>query len=292
MDFHSLLYFKRVAELQHITRASEELHVAQPSLSRTISRLEQELGVHLFERSGKNISLNIYGKVVLKHTNRIFQELKDLERELSETVNDGSQTVSLSLYSASKLLPGLVMAFKQAHPSIRLRIIQENLHKNPSEECDLTLYSSMQPTENDHSVTLFSENILLALPDSNPLAHRSSLNLSEVAGEEFICLQHGKSLRTITDMYCKIAGFEPLVVLESDSPETVRELIRAGIGISFIPSITWQGMETDNLILVPISSPQCKRYINLSWRDQGYFSPAAELFRDFVMEYFRPYKKD
>lgn len=292
MDLHALSQFKKIAELQHITRAAEELHVAQPSLSRTIARLEQELGVPLFERSGKNIILNDYGKIVLKHTDRIFQEIKDIERELEEASDEKSQTVSLSLYSASKLLPGLVMAFKQAHPAIRLQIIQENLHKDPSEECDLTLYSSMQPNDSEYSVTLFAEDILLALPESNPLAHRSSLQLSEVAHEEFICLQRGKSLRTITDTYCRIAGFEPSVVLESDSPETVRELIRAGIGISFIPSITWQGMETENLVLIPIESPQCKRYINLSWRSRGYFSPAAGLFRVFVQEYFKPYRKE
>lgn len=292
MDLHALSQFKKIAELQHITRAAEELHVAQPSLSRTIARLEQELGVPLFERSGKNIILNDYGKIVLKHTDRIFQEIKDIERELEEASDEKSQTVSLSLYSASKLLPGLVMAFKTAHPAVRLQIIQENLHKDPSKECDLTLYSSMQPSDSEYSVTLFAEDIFLALPESNPLAHRSSLQLSEVAHEEFICLQRGKSLRTITDTYCRIAGFEPSVVLESDSPETVRELIRAGIGISFIPSITWQGMETENLVLIPIESPQCKRYINLSWRSRGYFSPAAGLFRDFVQEYFKPYKKE
>lgn len=292
MDLHALSQFKKIAELQHITRAAEELHVAQPSLSRTIARLEQELGVPLFERSGKNIILNDYGKIVLKHTDRIFQEIKDIERELEEASDEKSQTVSLSLYSASKLLPGLVMAFKKAHPAVRLQIIQENLHKDPSKECDLTLYSSMQPSDSEYSMTLFAEDIFLALPESNPLAHRSSLQLSEVAHEEFICLQRGKSLRTITDTYCRIAGFEPSVVLESDSPETVRELIRAGIGISFIPSITWQGMETENLVLIPIESPQCKRYINLSWRSRGYFSPAAGLFRDFVQEYFKPYKKE
>ncbi|MEW4412549.1 LysR family transcriptional regulator [Clostridium sp. AN503] len=292
MDLHALSQFKKIAELQHITRAAEELHVAQPSLSRTIARLEQELGVPLFERSGKNIILNDYGKIVLKHTDQIFQEIKDIERELEEASDEKSQTVSLSLYSASKLLPGLVMAFKKAHPAVRLQIIQENLHKDPSKECDLTLYSSMQPSDSEYSVTLFAEDIFLALPESNPLAHRSSLQLSEVAHEEFICLQRGKSLRTITDTYCRIAGFEPSVVLESDSPETVRELIRAGIGISFIPSITWQGMETENLVLIPIESPQCKRYINLSWRSRGYFSPAAGLFRDFVQEYFKPYKKE
>lgn len=291
MDIHSLTYFKKVAELQHITRASEELHVAQPSLSRTISRLEKELGVQLFERSGKNIILNSYGGILLKHTNRILQELKDIEQEIGDAAGERSRTVTLSLYAASKLLPELVMAFKHEYPSIRLQIIQEDLTKNQPDGCDLTLFSSMQPCTQDYSVTLIEEEILLALPESNPLSKRENLNLSEVAGEEFICLQQGKSLRTITDTFCKIAGFEPSVVLESDSPETVRELIRAGIGISFIPSITWQGMGTENIVLVPISFPQCRRYINLSWRTQGYLSPAAILFRDFVQDYFKTFQK-
>ena len=293
MDIHSLTYFKKVAELQHITRASEELHVAQPSLSRTISRLEKELGVQLFERSGKNIILNSYGEILLKHTNRILQELKDIDQEIGDAAGERSRTVTLSLYAASKLLPELVMAFKHEYPSIRLQIIQEDLTKNQPDGCDLTLFSSMQPCKQDHSASLIEEEILLALPESNPLSKRENLNLnlSEVAGEEFICLQQGKSLRTITDTFCKIAGFEPSVVLESDSPETVRELIRAGIGISFIPSITWQGMGTENIVLVPISFPQCRRYINLSWRAQGYLSPAAILFRDFVQDYFKTFQK-
>ena len=93
-------------------------------------------------------------------------------------------------------------------------------------------------------------------------------------------------MRTITDWYCKMAGFEPNVILECDSPETVRELIRAGIGISFIPSVTWSGMETEHISLLPLSFPPCRRYINLSWRSQGALSPAAILFRDFVQRYF------
>ncbi len=193
MDIHSLIYFKKVAELQHITRASEELHVAQPSLSRTISRLEKELGVQLFERSGKNIILNSYGEILLKHTNRILQELKDIEQEIGDAAGERSRTVTLSLYAASKLLPELVMAFKHEYPSIRLQIIQEDLTKNQPNGCDLTLFSSMQPCTQDYSVTLIEEEILLALPDSNPLSKRDNLNLSEVAGEEFICLQQGKS---------------------------------------------------------------------------------------------------
>ena len=108
MDIHSLTYFKRVAELQHITRASEELRVAQPSLSRTIAGLEGELGVRLFTRTGKNIRLNQYGEIVLRHTNRILQELEDIEAELADARDQGSRSVTISLYAASKLLPELV----------------------------------------------------------------------------------------------------------------------------------------------------------------------------------------
>ena len=141
MDIHSLTYFKKVAELQHITRASEELHVAQPSLSRTISRLEKELGVQLFERSGKNIILNSYGEILLKHTNRILQELKDIDQEIGDAAGERSRTVTLSLYAASKLLPELVMAFKHEYPSIRLQIIQEDLTKNQPDGCHAAVHA-------------------------------------------------------------------------------------------------------------------------------------------------------
>lgn len=290
IDIHSLNYFKKAAELQHITQAAETLHVAQPAISRTISQLERDLGYPLFDRKGKSITLNSYGRIVLKYTNRIFQNLEDMSRELADTQTGTNQTVTLSLYAASKLFPELVMAFKKEHPSIRLKVIQQNLENPSGSECDLTLFSSYLPVEDSNAQTLFVEDIYLALPETNPLSRREALDLNEVAGEEFICLQKGKSLRKITDMYCQIAGFEPSVILESDSPETVRELVRAGIGISFVPSVTWRGMETEHIVLVPISFPRCRRYINLSWRNDGYFSPAAQ-FRDFVEEYFLPYRK-
>ena len=83
-----------------------------------------------------------------------------------------------------------------------------------------------------------------------------------------------------------MAGFSPKVVLECDSPETVRELICAGMGISFVPSITWRGMDTRNIVLRRLTAPDCKLYINLSWRKKGYLTPAVILFRDFVQDYF------
>ena len=218
IDLNSLTYFKKVAELQHFTLAAEELRVAQPSLSRTISRLEQSLGVQLFDRAGRNVTLNPYGEIVLRHTNRILQELFDIERELADYSDQSHQLVTLSLYAASKLFPQMVTAFKHKHPLIRLKVIQESPSPDVSEECDLTLSSSIYPLSSPNTITLFAEDILLALPDSSPLANRPFVDLIEVSHEKFICLHKGKSLRKITDTYCQIAGFEPTVVLESDSP--------------------------------------------------------------------------
>lgn len=287
MDIHSLTYFKQVADLQHLTRAAEQLHVAQPSLSRTISSLEERLNVRLFERTGKNIVLNEYGKIVLRHTNQILQELDDIKTEIELAKGINTQSVTLSLYAASKVLPKLVMEFKKDHPTIRLSIIQEDLSKKNEIKCDLSIYSSLRPTTQDNQVTLVEEEILLALPESSPLAQCKKIDLIDVKKMDFISLHKSKSLRNITDMYCNLAGFDANVILECDSPEIVREFIRAGLGIAFVPSISWSGMQGENIVLRPISFPICKRYINLSWREETYLSPAAILFRDYAKSYFK-----
>lgn len=286
MEITHLRYFKKTAELEHITKAAQELHVAQPSLSRTISMLEEELGVRLFNRKGKSIELNEYGIIVLNHTNRILKELEAIQREIDDARDNSIMNVTFSMNAASTLIPKLVRGFKEEHSDIRLHILQEDILGERGQSCDLTLYSASQPVSGPFSTTLIEEEIRLALPINNPLAHFDTLSLEQVSREEFICLQKGKNLRGITDAYCKMAGFDPNVVLESDSPETVRELVRAGIGISFIPILTWQDMEDAHIALIPISSPKCRRYINLSWRESSYLSPAAILFRDYLIKHF------
>lgn len=286
MEITHLRYFKRTAELEHITKAAQELHVAQPSLSRTIGMLEEELGVKLFNRRGKSIELNEYGIIMLNHTNRILKELEAIKREIDDARDNSTMNVTFSMDAASTLIPRLVRGFKEEHSDIRLHILQENLVGDREQGCDLTLFADSQPVSGPFCTTLIEEEIRLALPITNPLTHFDTLTLDQVSHEEFICLQKGKNLRSITDAYCKMAGFDPNVVLESDSPETVRELVRAGIGISFIPMQTWQDMEDPHIALVPIASPQCRRYINLSWREGSYLSPAAILFRDYLIKHF------
>lgn len=294
ITFTSLSYFQKIAELQHMTRAAAALHVAQPSLSRTIKSLEEELDVPLFDHRGRNIVLTKYGEILLAHVNLIMKEMEAAKKELKEAEEAAHKTVKLSLYAASKLVPSFLMEFRKRHPDIRLEILLQGLqteHHVGYKGCDLTLCSNIHPLDDGHSVTLFKEEIMLAVPDTDPHANMPSVNLSDFSESSFICLHTGQSLRTVTDYYCREAGFMPKVALESDSPETVQEFIRTGLGISFVPQITWGGVGGENVVLVPIASPRCYRYISLTWdKNRELPAPAAEL-KKFIIDHFADFAK-
>ncbi len=288
MDLIQLKYFHVLSELQHMTQAANSLHIAQPALSRTLRNLEQELGLQLFDRVGKNLCLNENGQILQRHTRVILQEVEDALRELAEQKGLVSQHVSLSMFAGSKLLPDLIRGFKQRYPDISLQIIQQGIPDEAAGKCDIMIFSSITPpSDTGNTMTLMEEEICLALPVSNPLSNRREISLADAAGEPFICLHKGKGLRTVTDEYCRIAGFSPHIILESDSPGTVRELIALGVGLAFIPMVSWQGMDKDpNVRIVKISEPRCRRYVNMTWRKSEYVSRAAVLMRKYLIEFF------
>lgn len=200
----ALTYFQKTAELQHLTHAAEALHISQPSLSHTIKMLEQELGVPLFRRSGRNIVLTKYGEILLSHTNRIMSELKHAQKELEDAKEAQDMTVTISIFAASMIIPAFLTEFKKEHPHIRFEIIQQRDRQeiNHHSRVDLYLSSSINPIDTDHSITLLKEDILLAMPDTNPLASHASVNLADFEKADFITLQQGVALRNITDFYC------------------------------------------------------------------------------------------
>lgn len=136
------------------------------------------------------------------------------------------------------------------------------------------------------SISLLTEDIVLALPLGYRLAERTSICLTEVADAAFLSLKRGHSLRDLTDAFCLQAGFTPKIVFESDDPSTVRGLIRAGQGIAFVPAISWRGSNGPAVAQVQIEEPVCQRTIGLSWLEHRYLSVATRQFREFVMDYF------
>ncbi len=290
MDIQALLCFKKIAELEHITKASNELHIAQPSLSRTLHNLEKELGVSLFDRVGKNIKLNNYGKILLDRTNRILKEIEGIETDIQESKKAFDTIVTISLSSASKILPEIIMEFNKIYPTTKFKILHGNYNVASRANYDIFLYSTAHPiSDHPNACSLFREDILVAMPKTSELSNNTTINLHDLSGFDFIALQSGKSMRTITDFYCEMVSFKPKIILESNSPETVKNFIEKGLGLAFAPTITWGkiwGDPYNNVSLLPIEFPKCHAYLNLMWREDDYLSTSAKKFRDYLINYF------
>lgn len=286
-----LEYFLKTAQLENITKASQELHIMQPSLSRSISALESDLGVQLFDRTGRNISLNRYGEIIQNYSSRILILLDSMHQELEHEKGNGDKTVKISFSSASTHLAILISEFNKTFPDIHFDILQHTQKEinAVSKQTDLNIFSSSTPVSNDYTVTLLEEELLLAVPETDPSSSKQKIKLSNYSESGFIAMQKWNDLRTITDYYCNMANFVPKIILESDSPHTVREFIKAGIGVAFVPEITWNGVSGKHISLKRIQSPSCVRYICLSWNPSGYLSDHASRFRNFLVNHFEEY---
>jgi DNA-binding transcriptional LysR family regulator len=145
MDLLQLSYFRVVARVEHMTKAAEELFIAQPSLSKTIRRLEKEIGVPLFDRQGRSIRLNQFGKAFLEHIERIFRELEEGQREVRDRA--GLEQGEVSLVAASLYwLPDLLHRFQVAHTSVHFHLSQRSLAEMPQQlemgACDFCFLST------------------------------------------------------------------------------------------------------------------------------------------------------
>ncbi len=293
MELQQLLYFRKVAELQHFTRAAEALAVSQPALSRAVARLEDELGVRLFEREGRSIRLNRYGQVFLERVGRILQEVEAARHEMADLAGTERGTVALAFLHTLgvRLIPDLLRQFRQEHPQIGFHLGQNAsgvlLKQLEAGEIDLCL-ASLFPREDQPAmewVNLFSEELYLVVPPDHALAGRGTVALREAAGGDFISLKPSTGLRQISDALCREAGFAPRILFEGEEVATIRGLVQAGFGMALLPAPAEPGRLGPEWLHV--STPVCRRTIGLAWRKDRYLSGAARLFRDFVLARFQ-----
>lgn len=291
INFTSLMYFQKVAELEHLTKAAEALHIAQPALSRTIRSMEEELDVSLFTHQGRNIHLTRDGHILLKYTNKILGSLDDLRQELQDSRDLQQLTVKLAIMSSSRLIPAFLMKFKEEYPETILEIVPQNSDSANASKADLTLFSSLKHIDNDHTITLFRENLVMVFPTGTPYAHLPYVNLHDLSDMDFIMPPKGFLLRKTVEAYSKKAGFTPKVILESDNPDTVGEFIRAGLGIALVPQMTWHNAQIHNVAL-PVGDQECHRDLNISWKTDSKLSLSAVLLREYIVDHFWEFVRD
>ncbi|MFE0046138.1 LysR family transcriptional regulator [Streptomyces albireticuli] len=292
MDLLSLRYFQVVARHQHISRAAEELRVAQPSVSRTIIRLESELGIPLFDRQGRRIRLNEHGAAFLRRVERALAELDDARREMADAAGDGPGRVAVAAETLLQLA-GVLPAFRERRPGVEVRLFQaplESMRRHlRSAEVDFALASQPLAGPELCSVELAREEVLLAVPPGHPLAGRERVTVAELAGEEFVSTRAGHWQRSLLERLFAREGLAPRVVCEGDEAAATPELIGAGLGIGLMPAVARRTLgERSPVTWLRLDAADCHRTLTLVWREGAHLSPAALEFRRLAMERIMP----
>lgn len=205
MEWEQLEYFQTLARMQHVTKAAKSLSITQPALSRSIARLENHLGVPLFDRQGRSISLNQYGHIFLRRVQAMMKEYTEGKEEIQALLKPDQGVVSLGFLHTlgTTLVPDLIGSFQQEYPNIAFQLKQNHsywlLERLKSGDLDLCLLASILPEDPIQWIKLWSEELFVFVPNDHPLASRESITLNEISGERFILLKKGYALRMTVD---------------------------------------------------------------------------------------------
>lgn len=287
-----LRQFVVVAREEHLTRAAELLGVPQPTLSRSIARLEAELGVPLFTRPGRSIRLTRHGRFLLDAAERTVVTLTGTLERLTSEADPASGRVALGFLHTlgGQTVPRLLKDFRARHALVRFALVQDSAHglvtRLRDGEIDLCLTAPLPKAPDVRTRTLDEQRIDLFVPAGHPLAARdgAGVRLAEAAGEDFIVMEPGYGLRAITDDLCRAAGFEPRITFEGEEADTARGLVGAGLGVSLLPA-TASSLADPSVVAVRITAPKAARTVGIAWpADRPLAAPAAA-FRDFALSY-------
>ncbi|MFJ9423853.1 LysR substrate-binding domain-containing protein [Streptomyces sp. NPDC101249] len=281
-----LAHFAGVARTEHVTRAALELQVPQSTLSRALVRLEHDLGVELFARRGRTVSLTPAGRTFLGPVERALAEIGRAVEAVRADADPATGKVAFGFLHTmgAETVPGLLQAFRADHPRIRFALVQNYgeamLERLRAGELDLCLTSPVPDAPDLVTRRLDEQRLRLVVPADHRLAGRRRIRLAEAADETFVTLEPGYGLRSITDAACQEAGFRPRVAFEGEEAETLRGLVAAGLGVALLPPPVFP---RPGVVELTVTAPRAVREIGLAWLDGHPDTPPVAAFKRFLL---------
>lgn len=285
MELRQLVYFQMASRLRNITRAAERLRVSQPNVTVAIKKLESELGVQLFDRSQKQLSLTPEGSVFL---NRIELALRNIEDAVLE-VNDykqlqkGTIKIGIPPMIGAYLFPKIFSNFQRHYSNLDIYLYEEmsmNIRESiERDELDFgIIIIDGAATETLNTLPMSKNQLVVCLPISHPLSTRKTIGLEDLKDTDLIMLKQGSYIRNLMLDEFKREGIEPNVVLESNQVETIKGLVSNSVGTAFLLDFIVEN--TPMVKGVPFEKPIFVD-VGLAWKKDRYVSKAAQAFIDF-----------
>lgn len=290
MNLNYLQYFRVLAQTEHYTHAAELLDITQPSLSHAISSLEDELGIYLFEKQGRNVRLSKYGKLFYEYIDQGLHLIEEGERKLKQATSADHGHIDLAyIYTlGSHYVPDLLSRFLSLprHSHIEFSLKQGstvNLIQGLKEEqYDIAFCSYVaQEESNIHFLPIAQEELVLIVSNKHPLATRDTIDLKEVKDLPFVYFDKTSGIRPLIDDLFDQIHCKPNILCEVEEDHAVIGLVAVDYGIALVPHIP--AIKHYPVKALTIINPPHKRFIYLATMKNRYQTPAVREFCNFVI---------
>lgn len=285
MELNKLYYFHTVAKHMNITKAAEELFISQPALTKTIKTLERELGLPLFYKKGRFIKMTSFGKYLKSQTDKIFAIWNNVTEEIKKIKHEHDNSIRINVLAATSLITDAVLEYKKYNSDAIFHIIQ-----NEEINCDISVTTNAVNLTHFPEFTkrrIYEEKIFLAAPKTPEYNGKTTINLEDLRDKGFVNLSGSRLFRVVCDKFCESVGFTPNIIFESDSPATVKNIIKTGTGIGFWPEFSWSEFPVNDINLISISNPVCFRELIIGLHTNPFSSPLVVEFYEFLLNFIQ-----
>lgn len=294
MDIRQLRYFVAVAEKLSFRRAAEQLHVAQPALSRQIRQLEDRLKARLFDRDKRTVQLTAAGIAVLGHARVVLAAVQELPviAQRAAVGESGQVRVGFISLVAYEFLPALVREFRSALPHVDVQMhefpVMQQFEPLKQDHFDVAILRMLRPDPAIATHVIERARFVVALPTSHALCQRELLSVADLVHEDFVSLPHteGASFQGLILDFCRRAGFRPSVMREVGDSQAMMGMVGAGMGVAIVPE-TVRHLQTAGVEYRHLDDLTERAEIVLAWRrDQR--NPLVDAFVQATLRAFPP----
>lgn len=249
MELLQLKYFCDAAQTENFSKTAYKYNVPPSNISQSIKRLEKELSTKLFNRKPNSLTLSKQGKDFYKKINLALSIIDDAKAEITDREETG--TLKISVMTNRHKVMDAIEKFAKKYPDIVI-FTSYDLPEDIS-DYDIVVSDEKFNSDNAEREIIVSEEISLAVNSENPLSTKSNITANDLSVENFICMNKESSLFSITRKICADIGFQPNIVMQSPDPAFVRKCVELNLGITFVPTISWQGMFSDKIVIKKLS---------------------------------------
>ncbi|WP_282269024.1 LysR family transcriptional regulator [Stenotrophomonas sp. PS02298] len=287
MDIRQLRMLVEVVRHDGFSAAAEAVFATQPTISKAIRQLEDELGEVLLQRSRNGVRLTPAGQIVYRRALALLGEREDMLRELEELrdLQRGELHLGLASLGSDILFAPVFARFRQLHPQIELRVLERGSEalEESLRAGEIELAASLLPVADDLDwQPVRTEPLVALLPRQHPLAGSASLQLQDLAEVPFVLFEKGFLLNRHIIQACQARGFSPREVTRSGQPDFIVALVAAGLGVALLPRMIANARPRADVMIVPLDEPELDWKMVLAWRRGGYLSAAAQAWLRLV----------